>query len=202
MVWSVVAYGAAVWGTQTCSCIDSIQNRAMRVFLGVIKSTPSAAVSGEMAWQPVRTRHVATVSNYWISLNHMQMSRVNKRIFVYCFKAQGTRCRIWCHRVVNILNNAGCDMYATCDSHIVKSTMVTDVTAAYRRIFTTDWLNVVTLDCGRKRTEGNKLRTYKLFKNKFETEAYCKVIMSRTHRAAFAKFRCGVAPIRLETGRY
>jgi hypothetical protein len=73
MVWSVVAYcqyGAAVWGTQTYSCIDSIQNRAMRVFLGVIKSTPSAAVSGEMAWQPVRTRQFAAAykcifTTYW-----------------------------------------------------------------------------------------------------------------------------------------
>ena len=26
--------------------------------------------------------------------------------------------------------------------------------------------------------------------------------MSRSHRAAFSKFRCGVATIRLETGRY
>lgn len=28
------------------------------------------------------------------------------------------------------------------------------------------------------------------------------MIMSRGHRSAFAKFRCGVAPLRLETGRY
>ena len=27
-------------------------------------------------------------------------------------------------------------------------------------------------------------------------------IMSRTRRSALAKFRCGVAPLRLETGRY
>ena len=26
--------------------------------------------------------------------------------------------------------------------------------------------------------------------------------MPKTHRGAYAKFRCGVAPIRLETGRY
>ena len=26
--------------------------------------------------------------------------------------------------------------------------------------------------------------------------------MPKTHRSAYAKFRCGVAPIRLETGRY
>jgi len=26
--------------------------------------------------------------------------------------------------------------------------------------------------------------------------------MSSSHRSAFAKYRCGIAPIRLETGRY
>ena len=33
-------------------------------------------------------------------------------------------------------------------------------------------------------------------------EQYCKTIMPVSHRSAFAKFRCGVAPLRLETGRY
>ena len=41
---------------------------------------------------------------------------------------------------------------------------------------------------------GNKLRTCKLFKEIFETES--------RYRSAFAKFRCGVAPLRIETGRY
>ena len=48
----------------------------------------------------------------------------------------------------------------------------------------------------------NKMRTYKLFKNLFQTEGYCKIIFPLSHRSAFAKFRCGVAPLRLETGRY
>ena len=47
---------------------------------------------------------------------------------------------------------------------------------------------------------GNKLRTYKLFKQSFHTEQYCEIIMSHSHRSALAKFRCGVAPLRLETG--
>ena len=33
-------------------------------------------------------------------------------------------------------------------------------------------------------------------------EQYCCMILSPLHRAAFCKFRCGVAPIRIETGRY
>jgi hypothetical protein len=68
--------------------------------------------------------------------------------------------------------------------------------------FISSWrmnVNSVVGPSGRGR---NKLRTYSTLKNDFETESYCKIIMPPRHRAAFAKFRCGVAPLRLETGRY
>ena len=48
----------------------------------------------------------------------------------------------------------------------------------------------------------NKLRTYALFKTDFEAEKYCQKLLPHRHRAAFAKFRCGVAPLRIETGRF
>ena len=34
MVWPVINYGAAIWGTRTFSCIDAFLNRALRFFLG------------------------------------------------------------------------------------------------------------------------------------------------------------------------
>ena len=43
---------------------------------------------------------------------------------------------------------------------------------------------------------------YDLFKSDFETTYYCKMIMPLRHRAASAKFRCGVAPLRIETGSF
>ena len=48
----------------------------------------------------------------------------------------------------------------------------------------------------------NKLRLYRCFKNDYKSENYVTCMMPRGHRAAFSKFRCGVAPIRVETGRY
>jgi hypothetical protein len=48
----------------------------------------------------------------------------------------------------------------------------------------------------------NTLRTYKLFKSEYGVENYCKMFVPFNDRSAFAKFRCEVAPIRLETGRY
>ena len=41
-----------------------------------------------------------------------------------------------------------------------------------------------------------------IFKQTFDTEAYVSKDILRSHRSALAKFRYGVAPIKLETGRY
>ena len=49
---------------------------------------------------------------------------------------------------------------------------------------------------------GNKLRTYKLFKEVFETEMYLSKNIPSRYRSAFAKFRCDVAPLQIETCRY
>ncbi len=41
-----------------------------------------------------------------------------------------------------------------------------------------------------------------MYKKIYETESYVKTILNRRHRSALAKVRCGVAPIRIETGRF
>ena len=64
------------------------------------------------------------------------------------------------------------------------------------------WINVINSDRGASTSGMNKLRIYKRFKDTYEVEAYVKTVMPRCHRSALAKFRCGVAPIRVETGRY
>jgi len=51
-------------------------------------------------------------------------------------------------------------------------------------------------------TGGNKLILYRLYKGCYRVEQYCKIHMSFAHRSSLAKFRCGVAPKRIETGRY
>ena len=46
------------------------------------------------------------------------------------------------------------------------------------------------------------METSFICKEEFTVEQYCCMIVSPLHRAAFCKFRCGVAPIRIETGWY
>ena len=67
---------------------------------------------------------------------------------------------------------------------------------------TNQWKNDIERVSSKNSLGRNKLRTYRLIKTDYNVEHYCKMLMSFTHRSALAKFRCGVAPIRLETGRY
>jgi hypothetical protein len=70
--------------------------------------------------------------------------------------------------------------------------------------FKNDWSSRINSTSGVSgRTKGNKLRQYKLFKKEYKTEHYVQSeIIKRHYRAALSKFRCGVAPLKIETGRY
>ena len=70
-------------------------------------------------------------------------------------------------------------------------------------LFIDKWKNDINNDRGPSGHGRNKLRTYKQFKNEYVVETYVNCsFLSRKHKTAMSKFRCGVAPIRLETGRY
>ena len=68
--------------------------------------------------------------------------------------------------------------------------------------FISKWKEEVTR-VNAKRGEGlNKLRTYALFKNDWCFESYLQHIDNRYKRVLMTKFRIGICPLRIETGRY
>ena len=201
IVWPVIAYGAAIWGHREYSCISSVQNRAMRYFLGVGKYTPSAAVLGEMGWIPCQVRQWKVVVSFWSRLSCTTSTRVNKRIALWAF-SKANQCKNWYFCVQNMLRKLRLHNVSDISNPISKLHIVRTVQEKLMANFVNDWLLKVQSPVGPSRCGLNKLRTYCKFKTEFKVENYCTIILPRTHRAAFSKFRCGVAPIRLETGRY
>lgn len=69
---------------------------------------------------------------------------------------------------------------------------------------THNWFDAIISNTGNKvRLGGNKLRTYNLFKETYDTEPYVNSqILQKPYRSALAKFRCGVASLKIDTGRY
>ncbi len=69
-------------------------------------------------------------------------------------------------------------------------------------IYEYKWYQKVSSATGVNGTGRNKLRTYKNFKWELSVAHYVKVPLWRGERSAMAKFRSGVAPIKLEMGCY
>ena len=201
-VWPVVEYGASIWGTADRSCIEAVQMRACRYFLGVGRYTPNAAVNGEMGWKPTQVRVYNSVCRTWCRLTGMNTSRLNKRVFSWAYEQAKNGGKNWVYRVIDHFNKSELGQFAnalvTYDKHFV----VNNVENTMYRKYVENWFTVINRETAIRGNGRNKLRTYRLFKTAFQKEKYVCSRISFSHRSSLAKFRCGVAPLRLETGRF
>lgn len=202
LVWPVISYGAAVWGCRSFSCINAVQNRAMRYFLGVGKYTPNAALAGEMAWQPPVVRQWKTIASYWACICNTRSTRINKRIAVWASVKAGTSCKNWFFSVKKQINDCNLVNCSDVNVNVSKAYIVEGIQSYMTNKFIAEWLETINRTTSVTGRGGNKLRNYCTYKSEFTTEHYCNMIMPPQHRSAYCKFRCGVAPIRIETGRF
>ena len=75
-MFSVISYEASICGTREYSCINPVQHRACRFFLGVGKFTPNAGIEGDMGWNPTEVRHWNCVIRLWGRLKNMDINRI------------------------------------------------------------------------------------------------------------------------------
>lgn len=201
MVWPVVSYSACIWGVKQYSCINAVQNRAMRFYLGVGKYTPNNALIGEMGWEPAYVRQWSSVCQQYTRLSRTNITRLNKRIALWAFSKASASCKNRYFVFRKYIAELDLDVSVDISDPIPRS-LIDSVKTASMDKFIAAWYAQITDVTGPSRRGRNKLRTYCMYKYEFETENYCKIILPLRHRAAFAKFRCGVAPLRIETGRY
>ena len=60
-----------------------------------------------------------------------------------------------------------------------KNDVLSRVTEIAMNNYVSTWENMVSYDTGSTKIGGNKLRTYRMVKTEFETEAYVKCILGR-----------------------
>jgi uncharacterized protein YeaO (DUF488 family) len=203
LVWPILEYGAAIWGTRSHSCVKAVQNRACRFFLGVGRYTPTHAVMGDMGWTSTEHRQWVAVSRVWCRLVNMSGDRVNKAVFVWARGVAPSRNRKnWCARVLGKFSELHirdlCDVHDGISAAAVRRAVDTRLSECTHA----EWSAAVNREEAIRGPGRNKLRLYRTFKTEFGTENYVRDVLAGRQRSALAKFRCGVAPIALETGRY
>ncbi len=202
LVLPILTYGAAIWGHRHYSCINAVFNRALRFYLGVGKYTPNAAVQGDMGWKSPWSQQWICIFRNWSRLCDMSEDKLCKRIFLWCSNISLSK-KNWIYHVKHYLNSIQMSHLSRTDVKYSNSDM-NDLCLVLSEIEEQKWFEQINKEEPRSNYNNgrNKLRTYCLFKSSYVTESYVKCILSRAHRSSFAKFRCGVAPIGIELGRY
>jgi hypothetical protein len=206
LVWPIVDYGAVVWGMQVHSSIESVHNKACRFFMGVGRYTPNAAVRGDMGWYTPKERIMTCVTRHWIRCHKQDSEFCNHQIFKWCIKANHRQRRHinWCGRFSAIADNLGL-AYLKEDEQVqtrFKSDMIREFRQKIAGQVVGEWKQQLAQEQANRGQGHNKLRLYRRFKSDLAPEPYLTRCVNRLERRALAKFRCGVAPLALETGRY
>ena len=125
-------------------------------------------------------------------------SRLNKRIALWASAYASPRCRNWFFVSAKRCKELNLNFDVNI-SRPVSKIFVNSLHSAILQEYKANWFTSINNKSGRSGRVNNKLQTYCQFKSVYEVEQYCKMILPIIHRAAFAKFRCGVAPLRIET---
>jgi hypothetical protein len=70
-------------GEKSYPCINAVQYRAMRFFLGLGRYTPNNAVTGDMALVPPIARQWKCVNNFIVRISNIDKDRLNKRAYTH-----------------------------------------------------------------------------------------------------------------------
>ena len=183
----ILDYCSGVWGYRRYQAIDNIQHRAIRYFLGVHRFAPLLAIHGDIGWIPSIYRRWISLIRYWNRLVKFDENRLTKVIFNRDYRL----CRNnWCSELKDVLNKLDLITFYDNKTTINMKTVKDKIHLYYSSVWVDSVQNVP------------KLRTYIKFKTEFITESYVMFNLTKCERSMLAQFRCGILPLRIETGRY
>ena len=110
-VWPVISYASAIWGTKSYSCINAVENRALRFFLGVGKYTPTAAVTGDTGWEPPLVKQCRNLCKFWHRLRNMDVNRIDKKVFIWAESNARSSCKNWVFSIKQIFTDLNLEIY-------------------------------------------------------------------------------------------
>jgi hypothetical protein len=194
-VLPVIKYSAGLWGLTEHRCLNTVLNKAGRFLLCTPPKSPNVATQGEMGWNSVLYHSRLEVIRLYCRLKHMDERRINKRIFLWSDKLN---CRNWTNKAKKFMTDN--NLHDIVETDIGGKLAGQLSTPILQVMESTKW-NSKLWDDGQN-VNGNKLRTYRTFKNTLEPESYLDLNIPRYQRSAYAKLRCGVLPLEIETGRY
>ena len=159
----------------------------MRYFLCVHRFAPIISLIGDTGWLPSLYRRWVVIIRYWNRLLSFHTNRLTRRLFEYDYRICSNN---WCSEVKKIMTTLDLSF----NFNYKLPVNIKEAEIKIKSHYVSIWSEMV------KKT--NKLRTYSLFKDTHNTEKYLQINLAKNERSVLAQLRCGILPLRVETGRY
>ena len=181
--------GLKFWGFTKFKACENIQNRAARYYLGLHRFTPIPALRGELGWNDVYIDRWINMVRFWNRLLKLEDNRLTSRVFQWDWNLSMYN-KNWCSDIKGIFNEV--NLLTNFNNKLICD--IEQITASLKEQDITFWSSSI--------SNKPKLRTYINFKDTLTTEQYVTAFLPKYQRSALSKFRCGVLPLKIETGRY
>jgi len=185
----ILDYASGIWGYQSYTQIDAVQNKAIRFYLGVHRFATNNAINGDVGWVPTGIRRKINMLRFWNRMIKCHDDRLTKRIFAWDIQRR-RHSGSWSSDISKVFSEIGSE-------NSFDNLLSVNLGVAKRKLcenFSSKWKNEI---CNTP-----KLRTYCTYKSHFEAEPYIFKIHNRKERSILSQFRCGILPLKAETGRY
>ena len=199
LIVPILSYGSEIWASEISSDDNSLEKLCTsyyRFVLGVSKRTPLAAIRGELGRFPIRILLTISVLKYWFRLTCLTESDILKKAFNENIKCESS----WINFITRVTGS--CYQRNVFKSFSVKSKfqLFNRVQKKLEKDYIDSWMSQLYND-KRKSGNGNKLRTYRVFKSNFTMENYLHDISDFRLRRCITMFRVSDHNLEIELGR-
>jgi exonuclease III len=195
LITPILLYGAELWGLDNkfTAEIDKVLIKFCKSILGVQKSTPNAAVLGELGQLPLSTMCKVRAIKYWL---HIVSNKTTLLYKTYSIERQQVNTNnlmnCWSYKIKDLLDNLGySNIWLSENSEgIPFMTLKQRITDQYMQSWSDSIKNM------------NRLEFYAAIKEEFKFEKYLDEIMNVKQRKALTKLRCSAHNLQIEIGRH
>ena len=148
-----------------------------------------------MGWTSCKLKQKVETVRLWCRLRNMTRDRLCRKVHEWSLTVNGS----WEKTMIKFINDLNISQIMLCNNPN-KNTCINKVKEKLLVSEHSDWFSK--LNKPGNENNGNKLRTYRLYKYNLQTEYYVKCNLRKDQRRIIAKFRSCNLPLAIETGRY
>jgi hypothetical protein len=183
---------------------EKIHLKFLKFILGVQSKSSNHASRGELGEFPILISQTILSIKYLIRLTTMPEESLAYKSLLQCKHSTGVGSSTWLNGLKNIFTY--CNEMQNWNKimngeYVNKRMLYTSVEKNMKSIYESQWHDKINR-ASNNGIEGNKLRTYCTFKEKFEMENYLLFGSSKTERSSLSKLRISAHRLRIETGRH